>query len=390
MTLSNLLNDLELIGAVVVGGVTLARIGLIRTASSRLLWFALLTLAVGQTLQVEDVYRAVETFVGTPGAAALIKHSGALFAAANTAAVVGTLVPGAQSRDRRRAWIGLAIALPISLAPWLISPPTGLAPALAIRAEYYDTTWRSAVHWIAFLAYLGWALWVASRCCWKFRRIEEHAPTRTAVTLVGLGTTIGGGYIIEKTITVLAWLTGHGPSLIEFDQAAEAAVLAMSVSLIAIGTAYETVAARLSSYGREREAQRLWRRLSPLIDRLSRQYPDIQIPGGLTGQEQVVAGVAMAHEALRRLTAYAPPPQRPQTNDADLTAYREAAWLRRALLTKEHGQPAQFPITAAPLADTGRTMEAGRYLTALYNQAGTIERSLATPTGSTRGTEVHP
>lgn len=389
MTLSGLLNDLELVGAVVVGAVTVLRVGMIRQANSRLLWFALLNLAVGQTLQVEGVYREVEQLVGTPGAAALIKHGAALFAAANTAAVVGTLLPRAEPHNHRRPWVGLAAALVLSAAPWVISSPTHVPAALANRAEYYDPTWRSAVHWLAFLGYLGWSLWVAASICWRFRRVEEHAPTRTAVTLVGLGTTIGGGYILEKAITVIAWLAGYGAHTVELDQAAEAAVLASSVSLIAIGTAYEAAMERIYARRREQDFRRVWRGLRPLVDQLEREYPDIQAPGSLTPPERVVASVAMIHEALKRLTAYAPPPRMSTAGtDDDLATYHAAAWLRQALATKAAGGPAAFAITASPIADTGRTTDAARYLTAVYDQAGTIERSLAAPPGWTGATEV--
>lgn len=388
--LPNVLDDLEVVGAVVVWMVTVARVCMVTQPNSRLLWLALLTLALGQTLQVEAVYRAVEDVVGTPGSAAVIKHGFALFAAANTAAVVGSLLPpDARARNPRRTWAGFAIALAVSVLPWLIDPPTTLAPSLAHRAEYYDDTWRSLLNWGAFLGYLGWALWVASRLCWRFRRVEEHAPTRTAVTLVGAGTTIGLGYIVEKTITVLGWLSGHGPALVEFDQAAEAAVLALSVSLIAIGTAYEAAWDRVADRQRDRRLRAIWKGLAPFVARLRHEFADIEHPGALTAAERVVAEVAVIHEGLRRLTAYAPPPtDHPHSAAGDLALYRQAGWLLQALTAKATRRPPSYSITSPPVADSGRTIETARYLTALYAQTGIIERSLRTTARATEATEV--
>lgn len=375
--------------------VTLLRVRMVTQANSRLLWFALLTLTLGQTLQIEGVYRAVEDLVGAPGSAAVLKHSFALFSAANTAAVVAHLLPpGAQPHTPRRTWLAFSAALAVSALPWLIDPPRTLPPSLQHRAEYYDNTWHSLVHWASFLGYLGWALWVASRLCWRFRRVEEHAPTRTAVTLVGLGTTIGGAYIVEKTITVLGWWWGHGPALIKFDQAAEAAVLALSVSLIAIGTAYEAGWDRLAARRRDRQLREQWRGMAAFLDQLQREFPDIETPAALTTAERLVAGVAMIHEGLRRLTAYAPPPS-PHTHgviDDDLALCRLAGWLHQALTAKKTGAPGAYPITGSPVADTGRTDHTARYLLSLYKQTETIERSLRTPTRATTATatEVTP
>jgi len=366
---------------------------MVTQADSRLLWFALLTLTLGQTLQIEAVYQAVQNLVGAPGSAAVLKHSFALFSAANTAAVVAYLLPrGAQPHTPRRTWVAFSASLAVSVLPWLIDPPRTLPPSLRHRAEYYDNTWHSLVHWASFLGYLGWALWVASRLCWRFRRVEEHAPTRTAVTLVGLGTTIGGAYIVEKTITVLGWWWGHGPALIEFDQAAEAAVLALSVSLIAIGTAYEAGWDRLAARRRDRQLRQQWRGLAVFVDHLQREFPDIETPAALTTAERLVAGVAMIHEGLRRLTAYVPPPsaQAGGRIGDDLDLYRLAGWLRQALTAKARDAPAAYPITGSPVADTGRTDQTARYLLSLYRQAETIERSLRTPTPATTATEVRP
>lgn len=390
--LSNALNDLEVIAAAVGWLVTVVRVGMVTQANSRLLWVALLTLTVGQTLQVEGVYRAVEETLGSPGSAAVIKHGFALFAAANTVAVVGSLLArDAPARNPGRTWAGFAIALAVSILPWLVDPPTTLAPSLAHRAEYYDPTWRSGLHWAAFLGYLGWTLWVASRLCWRFRRVEAHAPTRAAVTLVGLGTTIGLGYIAEKAVTVLGWLSGHGPALVEFDQAAEAVVLALSVSLIAIGTAYEAGWNRLDRRRCDRQLRAVRKDLAPFVAQLRREFTDIETPVAMTPAERLVAEVAVIHEGLRRLTAYAQPPEDDAPPGACAVGlHGQAGWLHRALTAKATQPTPSYPIASSPVTDSGQTVETARYLTSLYAQAGIIERKMGGPPQATAMAKVGP
>lgn len=378
MSISSTFNDLELVGAVVIWVVTIARIGMTRQADSRLLWFALLTLAIGQSLQVEAVYHRVEQATGVVGGAAVVKHGFALLAAASTAAVVQALRPGSAERLRQgRPWIWLVPAILVLIAPWLLSPPRQLAPALTGRAEWYDTTWRSPLHWAAFLAYLGWALWGAARISWKFRKVETDGPTRTAVTLVGIGTTVGLGYIVEKAITVGAWLSGNGPAFTVFDQVAEACVLAASVSLIAIGTGYEAAWNRLHARTARRQLTVTTARLEPMADRLRHEFPAIEAPIALELDERLVGEVAWVHEGLRQLTAFLPPPAQTQGVGGDGALCDQAAWLNRALTIKASGRRPRFTLTTAPVADDGPSTDTALYLIALWEHTERIGQTLS-------------
>jgi len=379
------LNALQLIGAAVVCSVTLLRVDLLRQSrNSRLLWLAMASLSVGQSLQVESVYQHVEAITNVPGSAAIIKHVAALFAAANTAAVVDLLLRADMPhRAGRRTWFGLGAAAVIATAPWIIDPPAAVPTVLIHRAEYYDTTWRSVVHWAAFLSYLCWALAVASRLCWHYRQVETHQTTRTAVSLVGAGTTIGLGYVVEKAVTVIAWAAGRGtPAVITFDQAVEAVVLACSVSLIAIGTGWEAGHVWLSRRRYQHECRRARRDVQPLLTLLRREFPSLKPPATLaTASERVVSAVALIYDGLRWLTTYAPPPTTPgeAADGDDLARYQQAAWLRDALARKAAGQAPRYPITTPPINDTGQSVEAARYLSALYRQAGTIDTAFSGP-----------
>ncbi|MCW2539640.1 MAG: hypothetical protein JWN95_1365 [Frankiales bacterium] len=364
--LRDVLDNLQLTGAIVVWVVTVTRVAMIRKPSSRVLWFALFALAVGQTLQVEPVYRAVDNAAGTPGAAALVKHAAALFAAANTASIVATLV-GAKPRNQQRARLAMAVALMLSVVPWLIRPPAAVPPSLLQRAEYYDSTARGLVHWMAFLSYLGWTLWIASRICWRFRRIESNRDSRIGVTMVGAGTTIGLGYVAEKTLTEVAWASGHGPAFVLFDQTAEAIILAASVSLIAVGTAYQAATTRIAQRIGHHRDHAAWQRIRPLALRLQVEFPDIQTPVGLSSSERLVAALATTHEGLRRLTAYLPPSS---LAEAALTRRDCAAhWLHEALSIKAAGNPPQHAMTALPLSDSGLTRESAIDLALVYRDS---------------------
>lgn len=382
------LDRLQAAGAVIVWSVTAARVGMLRSSAGRAYWSALAALAVGQTLQVQAIYAGVEQLCGTPGAAAVIKHAAALIAAANTAAVVATLLPGADRARGRRAWAWAGLALIGSTAPWLLDPPARTPAALAHRAEYFDASWRSLIHWGFFLAYLGWALWTASAVCWRYRRLEQPGPTRTGVTLVGAGTTLGLGYVVEKAVTALAWSAGRGPATVAADRAAEALILGISVALIAVGSSYTAAADRITAARDRRRALQAWRALQPLTVRLQTEFPDLGMPIALTATERLVAAVAAAQEGLRRLTAYQPPPAHAHAHVTDDTGQQPtgetivgegAGWLSRALAAKSSGEQPRHLVSAPPLPDTGATLATADQLTALYAAAATMEETTPDP-----------
>lgn len=378
---SQLLDHLQLVGAVAVGAATLLRIPLIRSAESRPFWYALLSLTLGQTLQIEGPYQAVDHLLRTPGTAAVLKHACALFSAANARAVVLTMLPASsiRLRNRRSPWPVLAVALTVSAAPWLISPPNVLSPALAHRAEYFDPGWRSVIHWAAFLGYLSWTLWGSIVLTRLYRRSSPPSGTRTGSSLVGLGMAIGFSYIAEKSITVIAWASNWGPQFVRFDQTSEAITLSVTVTLIAVGACWEH-ASRTVVYSLLRHHRDIMNRkaLTQFAEEIRTSFPELRTPDALPVGEQVVAALAVIHEGLRRLTAYAEYTEPSTTSDQQALLTAQSTWLRHALMAKDKGGKPKWTVSASPVADSGGTDNTIRYLIQLHRESKTAPVKVST------------
>lgn len=351
--------------------VSLARCTMIRSRDTRLAWLAMASLAAAQLLQVEAGYRAFEATTGIVGSAAVVKHMLALLSAACVAtAGIEALAPAGTAttwRTRRATWIALALATVISVAPWVIDRPPQLAPALAHRSEYFDPTWRSTIHWSAYLAYLGWALATSARACWRFRAATPSSAPRTALTLVGIGTALSLSYIAEKAIIVALWIGHDGPGTVMVDQVAETVIVLVALPLIALGCAYEPLADIVDELRRRRRYRRAARQLAPFAQRARREFPHLTTSVARAADEQVIAATAAIHESLRQLTAYVPCPESGLAPADQLD--HQAQWLSDALAVKAAGEPPTFAVTTAPIGDAGRSLDSARTLAALYAQA---------------------
>lgn len=369
--MGTLLVDLPYVAAVAMWAVSIARCTMIRGRDTRLAWLAMASLAAAQLLQVEAGYRAFEAATGVVGSAAVVKHTLALLSAACVAtAGIEALAPADTTvtwRTRRATWTALALATAISVAPWIIDRPHQLGPALAHRSEYFDPTWRSAVHWGAYLAYLGWALATSARACWRFRAATPSSAPRTALTLVGIGTALSLTYIAEKAIIVALWIGHDGAGTVLADQVAETIIVLVALPLIALGCAYEPLADVVAELRRRREYRHAARQLAPFAQRTTREFPHIGTSLARAADEHVIAATAAIHEALRQLTAYVPCPEF-GVAPADQLRH-QARWLSDALAVKGAGKPPTFGVTAAPIGDAGRSLDSARTLAALYAQA---------------------
>ncbi len=208
----------------------------------RSLWLALALLAVAVPLYIGPIYRAVEGAVGIIGSAAVLRHGIAVLAALAVLVLVSGL-SGVPTSRRRTAEVGLCIlALTVMTVPFVVAPPAGVGAALVGRTEYYDATWRSGVHWAAYLAYMAWAVGGAAVFCHRLLVHAAPGPVRSGLILVRAGTGTGLIYLFLKACVVVAWITGFGPSTVAFDYPAEVALLSVALSLIAVGSAYEAVA----------------------------------------------------------------------------------------------------------------------------------------------------
>lgn len=396
-----LLNGLPYVAALAMWTVSIARWKMVRVRDTRFAWAAMISLAAAQLFQIEPVYRAFETTTGVVGSGAVVKHALTLVSAA-CVAVLSTeaLIPhdGTPTQLRRRLpWIGLTAALAISITPWIIDTPHRLLSALGGRAEYFDTTWRSAVHWTAYLTYLGWALAMTTRACWQFRGAARESASRKTFTYVGLGTAISLTYTIEKALIVVAWLCHRGGSVVVLDQAAEGGICVIGLPLIALGCSYEPLAERVAEFKRQAEFRRALAEITPFAELANQAFPYMRTSFA-TAQtdERVIAAVATIHEALRQLTCYYPAPDLGRVAASERTA-RQADWLLRALAVKDLKRAPTLEVAAAPVDDTGHSLDSAWALATLYAQAQrqrAARRSapsiVSTPTKDTHNAQLQP
>lgn len=346
----------QILCASAVGTVTILRIPMITTASSRPLWLALALLTATQILEIQPVVQAVEDRLG-PALAILLPRSLGLIAALTTTTVVGGLT-GAKPQRRLASRAALVAALAVTLLPWLVDPPATLPARLT------DDSWRTGVSYTGFLTFLGWTLVIVAVVCWRFRRREQPGSTRTSVSLIGLGAAAGLGFIAQKGSTIIALLAGHGQHLMSIDPVAGTLLLAGALLLIAGGCGHE---AAWGHWARRRDARRLrvaWQQLLPHATWLRQAFPDVDTPPTGDDSTRAVAGVAAVHEALRRLTAYGPDPA---------ASTSSARWLHEALDAKERGAPPTRAVTTAPIDDTASTEDSARYLVTLFAAAAALE-----------------
>ena len=359
----------------------------------------MVALAAAQFFQIELFYREFERVTGVVGSGAVTKHALTLISAASVAvASTEALVPhdGTPSRLRRRVpWMGLIAALTVSITPWIVDPPHRLSTALATRAEYFDGTWRSAVHWAAYLTYLGWALALATRACWRFRSAASESAARKAFTYVGVGTAVSLTYVIEKAVIVAAWLGGHGSAVVVFDEASEVGICLVGLPLIALGCSYEPLSARLAEIRRQAEFRRAVREITPFAEQAYQVFPYMRTSfASSQPDEQLVAAVAAIHEALRQLTCYHPAPSLSHLASSE-RALQRATWLVQALAVKNLGRAPTLEVRAAPVDDAGSSLDSARALAALYALAqayvlaGRVP-AISTPTKDTDDAELQP
>lgn len=89
-------------------------------------WLALAMLACAQTLQISAVYQAVETAMGVPGGASVLKHVFAVLAAAGVRSLLAGILDQ-PIRHRLTTAVVTAGTLLVMVVPFLLEPPRGPA-----------------------------------------------------------------------------------------------------------------------------------------------------------------------------------------------------------------------------------------------------------------------
>lgn len=213
---------------------------LIQPGPERYLLITFLGLSVTALAGVLPIYRAADEALPT-GAAAAIRDVLVMVAAvalANFVATVennGDAVGDVNAHRRRRVHIvGGALLGLISITPWLVGQPRSVSPSLAGIPDWFDTTWRTPVHVLPVVAATSYVVVIATASAWNSAG-PQRGPMRPALYIIAVGAALSAPFVALKALSVVFWLTGHGPATIHWVVRVESLGQAVSLGLVGIG-----------------------------------------------------------------------------------------------------------------------------------------------------------
>ncbi len=381
--------------SVILWVVVLARAGMVRgPATQRSLWFALACLACGETLHVQPVFAVAEATLGV-GGATVVKQAFTIGAATGVLLLLRGIT-GAVGGQRRLVALTAAATLAMA-APLLLAAPTDAPANLGEQAETYTSSWAWTTHWAAILTYLGWALVATTKLCLNYSRRAAPGPLRTGLQFIGAGTTAGLLLLALKVAVLTAGFAGAGRLFAGVGEAVEAALLACSLLLIAVGSGYEGVVAARVRLVEALAARRSLCRLRPLWRLMYATVPYIVLTPGARGvlgarfstRDRLYRRVMEIRDGLLALAPYAHPDVRHRARldagaagkqGADADAVAEAVWLSVAVRAKTHGQSPPRVATGQRVLGSGSFAEEVRWLehlAAAYEQCPLVEHLAA-------------
>jgi hypothetical protein len=206
-----------------------------------------------------------------------VKHALAIVAAANMLA----LVSGPGDRPVRRRVVTAGVVAVATLA-YLVSPEPPAGAAIG-HPEVFGTTWGVRLHWALFLGYITWYLTAMVAVGVRYRRDAAVPELRTGMLLLAVGSAVGSAYVVEKVLVLAAWDPADAARVLPLDAAAQDAVLAVSLSLTAVGTAWEAISARRRQVAATWRLARSLRATAPLWRALTAAEPGVVLPTGPPG-----------------------------------------------------------------------------------------------------------
>ncbi|MEU9245737.1 MAB_1171c family putative transporter [Streptomyces sp. NPDC048385] len=339
-----------------------------RKPSKRVLWSAFLALAVAMTLRLTSIAAPVDAALGVNNLSSLGKHLGCIVAAHSVLTFVHNMAEekAAGIKSSRLHLLAPATAAVIITVLFFATPQPH--EAIDLLTEY-ATDWRIATYGGVWTAYLGAALFSASRLCWRWGRQPGTGLLGRGLRLTGIGTTIGIVYAVYRVAAVGLPALGQSPLPASTSEAIGSLLLFSALLFIVIGSTVPA-AGRLLRWNREYrdllQLYALWlslteavpsvrldpprRRTSELLylrhvhDRLYRRTIEIRdavltlsdhAPGSLRDQ-------ARAHVAASGLIGA----------QADIAA--EACWIIGAQNSRQRNEPSSGEVL--PPASGGRDL----------------------------------
>jgi hypothetical protein len=235
--------------------------------------------AAGATIQIFAVYRAFAALVGNSRYASALLLSLAVCSAVANRMVLLTFM-GRSLRSARWDWLAAALAVALMLVPVGIGSGAP-APSICVgTCGFVDGTWRSWVHWLPVLAYMGWSFGSACVFCYKHGTRRGRPGVRTGLWLVGLGCALALAWVALRVVVLAAWHAGlMTPRWQADDDWAEAGIWLVSMSAVGVGAVWEPLGDRARAAKEWLRALRSLWRLRRLWRALVASQPDVTLAG---------------------------------------------------------------------------------------------------------------
>lgn len=266
--------------------------------AGRALLAALVLLAVGLTVKVGGVYRAVDEAAGRANLAQLLKDGCVVASACATQVLLLHLSRtrgDAGPRVRTRVVV-LVLALAAMISFFLVAAPG------AEDVKYLSRHGASAGLFefrLVYLAYLAFAFGDIVRLCTRFARLAGEPLLTLGLRLVAAGGVVGVGYAAVNALSVLAARDG-ATGRVDALQSLSKGLIVVATLLVVVGSTLPAWGPRvgLRDPGRGRRAQRQAARLEPLWAALREELPDIVLDAPALGGRR---GAVAAEVLYRRV-----------------------------------------------------------------------------------------
>lgn len=360
-----------------------------RGGPDRHLWFALAGLTLASLLTISTVEGRLSQLIPVPGLTVAVRRSVVMVSALFTRAMLAGLT-GRRTAPARAEVAVTVVAVVLSTVPVVAWPPPADATSTdgsALATSHYP----SLANYAIYVAVMGWTLVAVLLFCARLVRTTFPGRTRCGIKIVIAGVLLGFVYLVFAT-----WQEFAGsPGEMSWARIVQGVALSGSLTLIAVGSAYEKMATATESAGRTVRFVCAHWRLHPLWRLVVTVTPHVtrRPVGDVRRLPMPLAASAVELELVDRLV---------EIRDAmrDLSDYVPAATqerLREELAgggVPEDRQPAAAAAAAVLVAANRKA--AGeeraappRSLTATWGQAPTGGApAAAAPTGEAPGGDI--
>ncbi|WNM33654.1 MAB_1171c family putative transporter [Streptomyces sp. Li-HN-5-11] len=339
-----------------------------RDPGKRVLWIAFLALAVAITLRVPSIAAPMNAALGANNLSSLGKNLGCIVAAHAVLTFVHDMAQekAAGLKSSRLHLVFPTAAAAIITVLFFATPQPREAVDLLTE---YASDWRIAAYGRVWTAYLGAALFSASRLCWRWGRQPDAGLLGRGLRLAGMGTTIGIVYAAHRVAAVVLGFLGQSPIPASTSEEIGGLLLFSALLFIVTGSTLPA-AGRLRRWIREYrdllELYPLWLSLTEAVpsvrlDPPRRRTSEILHPRHL--HDRLYHRTIEIRDAVLTLSDHAPSSLRDQARahvaasgligaQADIAA--EACWIIGAQQARRHNEPSSGD--ALPPASGGRDL----------------------------------